>query len=223
MLKALRFIFIMEIIVRFRQTHEWLYPLAFFLVLILLFPFAITIDPTYLPSFFVGYAWLSALLASLLSIQSIFLTDMEEGYLEQLVVCAIPLPLLILIKLTAQWLVTILPFIVLMPILGNLFHLSSVAILVLMMSLILGSPILIFIGSLGAALTQGLKQAGVLLSVLILPLVLPVLIFGINLVKQASLGIAIGGPCFMLAGFTILSISLLPFAIAAALQFALED
>lgn len=223
MLKTIYFILKIELILRFRRSQEWLYPLTFFLILILLFPLAFATDEVILKKFLPGFIWIAALLSSLLSIQTLFLLDIEEGYLEQLLFNIYPLPLLILLKLIAQWLAAVLPIILLTPLLGCLFHLNYLTIVTLTISLLLGTPIFILIGGLGTALTHGLRQAGVLLSVLILPLIIPVLIFGINIVNQYDLGFSILGPCAALAGLTILCICLLPFAISMALQLGLEN
>jgi len=125
-------------------------------------------------------------------------------------------------KLAARWLATELPLIILTPLLGLMFHLSIFTISALSISLLLGTPILILLGSLGAALTLGLRQQGVLLGLLILPLALPVLIFGVTITTQAGTGLAIAGPLAFLAGLLILAITLLPWTIAATLRISLD-
>lgn len=223
MLKALWFVFYVELLLRLRRSSEWLYPLGFFLIVISLFPFALTPDPLFLQKYVPGCIWIAALLASLLSVEHVFFADMEEGNLEQLLLSQIPLPFLMLAKLSAQWIVSELPLVLLTPLLGVLFHLSLSTILILMISLLLGTPILTLLGSLGVALTLGLRQQGVLLGLLLLPLITPVLIFGVNIVQQSQAGFSIVGPLAFLAGISVFAITLLPSAIAATLRVSLDD
>jgi len=223
MLTHLCFILQIELLQKWRHPQEWLHPLAFFLMLIVLFPLTLTTDPHFLSLFFPGYLWTSALLASLLSIQTVFSSEMEEGHIEQLFFSEVPLPIILIIKLVIHWLITQLPLIMLTPLLGWLFHLSTTSIAVLCISLLLGTPILTFTSSAGVALTIGLKQQGVLLSLLILPLLIPILLFGINIVKQSEQGISILGSCAALAGIALLAVTLLPFAMTAALRFSLDE
>lgn len=223
MLKAAWFVFQIELLLLLRRSHEWLYPLGFFVIVISLFPLAFTPDPQFLQKFVPGFMWIAALLASLLSIENVFFTDVEDGNIEQLLLSQIPLTLLVLAKLSAQWLVSELPLILLTPLLGSLFHLTLPTMLALSLSLLLGTPILVLIGSLGVALTLGLRQQGVLLGLLILPLVTPVLIFGVNIVQQAQAGFSIIGPLAFLGGLCAFAITLLPWAIAATLRISLDD
>lgn len=223
MLKALGFIFYAECLVLLRRSQEWLYPLGFFLILMTLFPLAYTPDAVLLQKLMPGCVWIAALLASLLSIENVFVMEIEEGNLEQVLVSNIPLSLYIAIKLFVQWLVTQVPLILLTPLLGVLFHLSGAAIGVLCLSLLLGTPILTLIGSLGVALTLGLRQQGVLLGLLILPLVIPILIFGVNIVQQVQNGLSLIGPLVFLSGLLVFAMTLVPFAIAAGLRIGLED
>jgi heme exporter protein B len=223
MLKAALSVFYTELLLLLRRSHEWLYSLGFFIIVINLFPLAVTPDPILLQKIMPGCIWIAALLASLLSLQPLFSTDLEDGNLEQWLLSQVPLTLLMFAKLSAQWLVTELPLILLTPLLGNLFHLSEMAVFALCCSLLLGTPILLLIGSLGVALTLGLRQQGVLLSLLILPLVVPVLIFGVITVQQAQAGLSVAGPLAFLAGLSLLTITLLPWAIAATLRISLDD
>jgi len=223
MLKALWFLFRIELRLLLRRSQEWLYPLVFFLIVMTLFPIALSPQPQFLEKFIPGCVWIAALLASLLSIENIFFTDIEEGYLEQLLLSDISLALLILIKLSAQWLVTAVPLILLTPLLGVLFHLNLSVMFVLCVSLLVGTPILILIGSLGVALTLGLQQQGVLLGLLILPLLTPVLILGINIVLQMQAGLSILGPLAFLSGLCFLAITFLPWTIACTLRISLDD
>ncbi len=223
MLKAIGFIFYTEWLLLLRRSQEWLYPLGFFIIVMSLFPLAVTPDPIFLQKIVPGCIWIAALLATLLSIQSLFFTDIEEGNLEQWLLSETPLALLIFAKLSAQWLVTELPLVILTPLLGTLFHLPVTAILALCTGLLFGTPILTLIGSLGVTLTLGLRQQGVLLGLLILPLVIPVLIFGVVIVQQSQAGLSILGPLTFLAGLSFLAITFLPWAIAATLRISLDE
>src|SRR3990167_4178661 len=191
MLKKCQLIFYYELTLLLRRSQEWLYPVGFFLIIIMLFPLAFTPDPVFLQKYVPGCIWIAALLANLLTVEHIFTADMEEGFIEQLQLSGTPMTLFILSKLSAQWLVTQLPFILLTPLIGLLFHLPLMIIIVLCISLLLGTPILILIGSLGTALTLGLRQQGVLLSLLLLPLVIPILIFGVSMVQQRQANLVI--------------------------------
>lgn len=223
MLKSICFVFYIEFILLLRRSHEWLYPLGFFVIVMSLFPLAFLPDPIFLQKFMPGCVWIAALFASLLSIKNIFFTDKEDGNLEQLLLSQLPLSFIILAKLCAQWLVTELPLVILTPLLGWLFHLPISTLLALSVSLLLGTPILTLIGSFGVALTLGLRQQGALLGLLILPLVTPVLIFGVNIVQQSQAGFSVAGPLAFLAGFSVFAITLLPWAIAATLRVSMDD
>lgn len=223
MLKAAGFIFKTELLLLWRRSQEWLYPLSFFIIVISLFPLAFTPDPAFLQKYASGCIWIASLLASLLSVENVFFTDTEDGYIEQMLLSPIPLGVLMLIKLSVQWLVTQLPLILLVPVLGFLFHLPVFTTLALCLSLIVGTPILTLTGSLGVALTLGLRQQGVLLGLLIFPLVTPVLIFGVNISQQAQEGLSIAGPLAFLGGLSVLAITLLPWTIAATVRVGADD
>lgn len=223
MLKVIGHIFYSELLILLRRSHEWLYPLGFFIIMMSLFPLVFTPDPLFLQKYAPGYIWLAALLASLLAIETIFYVDLEDGHLEQLVLSPLPLPFMITAKLAAQWLITELPLILLTPLLGCLFHLTLSSVASLCLSLLLGTPILTLLGSLSVALTLGLRQAGILLGLLFLPLVTPVIIFGIAMVQQIQAGFSMIGPLAFLTGLLLLALTLLPFGIAATLRISLDD
>jgi heme exporter protein B len=223
MLKTIWYVFRTELLLLLRHSYEWLHPLGFFIIVISLFPLAFTPDPMFLQKYTPGCLWIAALLASLMSVETIFYTDMEDGNMEQLLLSPAPLSLLMLAKLGAQWVVTELPLIILTPLLGWLFHLPSEVTVALCVGLLAGTPILMLIGSLGVALTLGLRQQGVLLGLLMLPLTTPVLIFGVNIAQQAQAGFSIVGPLAFLAGLCVLSVTLLPWAIAGTLRVSLDD
>ena len=223
MLTTLWTVFYFELLLIWRRSQEWLYPITFFVIVISLFPFAFSPDPILLQTLIPGGVWLAALFASILSINTLFHADVEEGSLEQWMLSPVPLPFLTLSKLTAHWLSATLPLILLIPFIGWLFQLPTTAIVILAASLLLGTPILILLGSLGVALTLGLRQQGVMMSLLVLPLSAPVIIFGVNMVLQSQAGFSAAGPLALLAGLLVISIIGIPFATAAALRVGLDD
>jgi len=223
MLKTLIHIFYAELILLWRRSHEWIYPLGFFVIVISLFPLAFSPDPLFLEKIIPGGIWIAALLASLLSITNVFFADLEDGALEQLLLSRIPLAFILLAKFIAQWLLTQLPLILLTPLLGVLFHLSAFTIFSLCMSLLLGTPVLTLMGSFTVALTLGLRQQGALLGLIMLPLVIPVLIFGVNIVQQAQAGFAIIGPLSFLAGLSLFAMTVLPVTIAATIRVGMDE
>lgn len=206
----------------FRRSHEWLYPMSFFLIIVCIFPLAFSPDPLFLQRYIPGCVWIAALFSSLLSMESIFYAELEEGNLEQLLLSQAPLSFLLLAKFAAQWIVNELPLILLTPVIGVLFHLPFSAIVPLIAGLLIGTPILILLNSLGIALTLGLRQQGVLLGLLILPLLTPVIIFGVTIVQQSQAGFSIGAALCFFAGIALLAILLLPLAIAQALRISMD-
>ncbi|EKD71707.1 MAG: Heme exporter protein CcmB [uncultured bacterium] len=223
MLTTMWYVFRIEMLLLLRRSQEWLYPITFFLIVITLFPLAFTPDPIFLQKYLAGCVWIAALLASLLAIENIFYTDLEDGHLEQLLLSQPSLTSLMISKLIAQWIMTELPMILLTPIIGLLFHLSFVSTFTLMLALLLGTPILTLIGCFSVALTLGLRQQGVLLGLLMLPLVTPVLIFGVMISQQAQAGLNVSGPIAFLAGLCVLAITLLPWVIAVTLRMSVDE
>jgi heme exporter protein B len=165
--------------------------------------------------------WVAALLATLLSLEGMFRSDFEDGALEQMVVSPHPLSVLVLAKICAHWLTTGLPLIVLAPLLGVLLHLEPAGILTLMYTLALGTPVLSLVGAIGMALTVGLRRGGVLLSLLVLPLYIPVLIFAANAVGSAAAGLPVAGQLYFIASLLVLAVTLAPVATAAALRISM--
>lgn len=223
MLKALQQIFYFEILLLWRRAHEWLYPIVFFLIVISLLPFAYSPDPAVLRTLVPGGIWIAALFACMLSVETIFQTEKEEGTLQQWLLSSVPLPILLLTKIAVQWLCTMLPLILLTPFIALLMQLPAHAALILMLSLLVGTPILLLLGALGAALTAGFRQQGVMISLIILPLTIPVLIFGVNMVLQAEAGFSASGPLSLLAGICLLSLLAVPFAAAEAIKIGEDD
>lgn len=211
-----------EIALGMRQKGEVLTPLIFFMVVASLFPLGVGAESKLLLRMAPGVLWVSALLAAMLSLQRMFATDHADGSLEQMVLSPTPLGLLVLAKALAHFLMSGLPLVLVAPVLGLQFGLDGRALGLLMMSLLLGTPTLSLIGSIGAALTLGVRGAGVLLSLLILPLYIPVLIFGAGAVEADAAGLGVGGHFSLLAALLVLSLFFSPIATAAALRISLE-
>jgi heme exporter protein B len=196
--------------------------LAFFLIVTILVPFGVGPDAATLAPIAPGILWVGALLACLLSLDRIFATDFEDGSLELLATAPLPLEALVAVKALAHWLTTGLPLTLAAPVFGVLLNLPGPAFPWLVISLAVGTPALSMIGAFGAALTVGLKRGGLLLSLLVLPLYVPTLIFGADAVRRGGEGLAAGSPVLLLAGITLGSLALLPFAGAAALRVNLR-
>jgi heme exporter protein B len=211
-----------EIALGLRQKGEVLTPLMFFMVIASLFPLGVGAESKLLLRMAPGVLWVSALLAAMLSLQRMFATDYADGSLEQMALSPTPLALLVLSKAIAHFLLSGLPLVLMAPVLGLQFGLDSRALGILMVSLLLGTPSLSLIGSIGAALTLGVRGAGVLLSLLILPLYIPILIFGAGAVEADAAGLGIGGHLSLLAAMLVLSLFFSPMATAAALRISLE-
>lgn len=192
--------------------------LAFFLIVIVLVPFAVGPEAGLLSAIAAGVLWLGALLACLLSLDRIFALDWEDGSLDLLATAPLPLEAVAATKALAHWVTTALPLILAAPLFGVLLHLPAPGLWPLVLSLALGTPALSVIGTFGAALTVGLKRGGLLLTLLVLPLYLPTLIFGAETARRGAQGLDYGVPALLLAGITCGSIALLPFAAAAVLR-----
>ena len=211
-----------EISLAMRQKGEVLTPLMFFVVIASLFPLGVGPESALLLRMAPGVLWVSALLAAMLSLQRLFAMDYADGSLEQMVLSATPLGLLVAVKAFAHFLLSGLPLVLMAPVLGLQFGLEGRALGILMLTLLLGTPTLSLIGSIGAALTLGVRGAGVLLSLLILPLYIPVLIFGAGAVEADAAGLGIGGHLSLLAALLVLSAFFAPLATTTALRISLE-
>lgn len=205
-----------------RRRQDALVVLGFFVVVVSLFPLGVGPDPQLLRTMAPGVIWVSALLATMLSLERLFSDDYRDGTLEQLLLTPQPLSLMVLAKIIAHWLVSGLPLVLISPLLGMQLNLDAVEILVLMMALLLGTPILSLIGAIGAALTLGLRGGGVLISLLILPLYVPALVLGSGAVDAVMYGSSPAAHLSMLAALMILALLLAPWAIAAALRIMLD-
>lgn len=196
--------------------------LAFFLILAVLVPLGVGAEGGTLGRIAPGILWVGALLACLLSLDRIFALDHEDGSLDLLATSPIPLEGVVAIKALAHWLVTGLPLTLLAPALGVLLNLAPGAYGWLVLSLLLGTPTLSIVGAFGAALTVGLRRGGLLLSLLVLPLYIPTLIFGAEVVRRGADGMALGTPLALLSAISLGAAALLPFAAAAALRVNLR-
>ncbi|MFD1157994.1 heme exporter protein CcmB [Roseovarius aestuarii] len=196
--------------------------LAFFLIVVTLVPFGVGPESALLAVIASGILWLGALLACLLSLDRIFALDWEDGSLDLLATAPLPMEAIVSVKALAHWVTTGLPLVLAAPVFGLLLNLPTNGYKPLILSLILGTPALSVIGTFGAALTVGLKRGGLLLSLLVLPLYVPTLIFGAEVARRGVAGLDNGTPMLMLAGITLGVIALLPFASAAALRVNLR-
>ena len=212
-----------ELQIAMRKRAEILNPLWFFLIVITLFPLVIGPDPALLSRIAPGVAWVAALLSALLSFERLFRDDFIDGSLEQLMLNAQSLPMTALAKVIAHWLLTGLPLILLSPIAALLLSLEINIWWALVLTLLLGPPVLSSIGAIGVALTVGLRKGGVLLSLLVVPLFIPVLIFASSVLEAASLNMTYGGQLAILGAMMVSAITLSPFAIAAALRISLDN
>ncbi len=196
--------------------------LAFFLIVTILVPFSVGPDAALHAAIAPGILWLAALLACLLSLDRIFQLDFEDGSLDLLATAPIPMEGVVAVKALAHWITTGLPLTLAAPLFGVLLNLPSGGYGWLAASLALGTPALSMIGAFGAALTVGLKRGGLLLSLLVLPMYVPTLIFGTEAARRGADGLATGSPLLMVAGITAGAVALLPFAAAAAIRINLR-
>jgi len=205
-----------------RQRGVLVHHLLFSILVIVLFPLGTAADSAMLVTISPALLWIAVLLASLLSLQRLFRPDYEDGTLEQFVLSAEPLAIIALARVLAHWLLGGLVFVLISPLLAIMLGVPAAAIPVILWSLLLGTPTLGFIGAIGTALTLSLPRAGLLLSLLIFPLYVPVLIFGAGAMRAAISGLPYAGPLYFLGALLVLSLTLAPWAIAAALKISLE-
>jgi heme exporter protein B len=211
-----------DLLLAFRRRSEVLQPLIFLLVVVSLFPLGVGPGPQILGRIAVGVIWIAALLATVLSLDSLFRSDFEDGSLEQLVVSGQPLALVALAKVFAHWLVAGLPLVLLSPLLAVWMNLGEGGMAVLVISLALGTPILSLLGAIGSALTVSLRGGGQLLSLLVFPLYVPILIMATSAVTSATEGLPYQGQLGLIAAGLVAALTLAPWAIAAALKLSLE-
>lgn len=212
-----------ELKLLYRRRQELVNPLIFFLMVCTLFPLAVSPDSEQLSLLAPGIIWVAAMLASLLSLDMLFRHDFDDGTLEQTLFSAQPLFLTSLVKVGCYWLMSGLPLVIISPLLALMLFLPTEAIPVLVSSLLLGTPVLSLVGAIGAALTVSLKKGGVVISLLVLPLFMPVLIFGSSAVVAATQGLAVTGQLAWLSVLFVLAATLAPFAIALALRISVAS
>jgi heme exporter protein B len=205
-----------------RQGSDSIMVVTFFVLTVVLFPFGIGPEANILERVSAGVLMVTALLASMLSLDRLFQTDYEDGSLELLVLTPAPLGAVVAAKVVAHWLTTGLPLMVAAPVLAVLLHMNGDGFATLLLAMALGTPTLSLIGAIGAALVLGARRGGVLLSLLILPLYVPVLIFGVGAIDAAVTGLSAGPHLLILGGILAAALPLAPWATAAALRQALE-
>jgi heme exporter protein B len=195
---------------------------AFFVLTVTLFPLGVGPEPGILARIASGVIWVAALLASMLSLDRLFQADFEDGSLEQLTLSGLPVSLIVLAKIVTHWLTTGLPLLLAAPVLAVLLNMNSEGFTALLLTMLIGTPALSLIGAIGAALTLTVRRGGVLLSLLVLPLYIPVLIFGVSAIAAAVHGLNAKPHLLLLAALTMAAIPLCPWAAAAAVKLSLE-
>ena len=221
LLDALRCIVQRDLMLALRRRADVLTTLFFFVIVVSLFPLGVGPEAKLLRTMAPGVVWVAALLASMLALNRLFAGDYADGALEQLILAPQPLGLMVIAKIAAHWLTTGLPLVIVAPLLGLQFDLPAEALLILLASLLLGTPVLSLIGAVGAALTLGLRGGGALLALLVLPLYVPVLIFGAGAV-EASTGLGATAHLSLLGAFLLVALVFAPWATAVALRIAAE-
>lgn len=212
-----------ELRLAWRRWDQVLQPLLFFVIVTLLFSLASRADQTQLRIMGPGVVWVAAMLASLLALESLFRPDVEDGTMEQWVLSGQPLAWLLLVKTLAHWVLTGLPLVLMSPLMATGFAIPNDVLPLVMGSLALGTGVLAMLGAIGAALTVSLRRGNVLMALLVLPLQVPVLIFGAHAVGLAIDGISVAGPLYLLAAMLLASVCLGPFALAAAIRISVES
>jgi len=218
----MRCLFVRDLRLALRRRSDTLAAVVFFVIVASLFPLGVGPEPALLRTMAPGVVWVAALLASMLSLPRLFTDDHQDGTLEQLLLAAHPLAMLVAAKIAAQWIVSGLLLTLISPLIALQFDLPRDAVGVLFVSLLIGTPVLSLVGAIGAALTVGVRGSGVLLSLLVLPLVVPVLIFGTGAVDAVSAGLSVRGHLSLLGALLAASLGLAPWATAAALRIAAD-
>jgi len=207
-----------DLMIAFRHRDDIVNPLLFFVIVVSLFPLGVGPESTTLSRIAPGIIWVAALLATLLSLDRLFKSDYADGSLEQMLLSPHPVFILVIAKIFAHWLLTGLPLILIAPLLAVLLHLHESSYGALMLTLLLGTPVLSLLGAIGVALTVGIKKGGVLLSLLVLPLYIPVLIFATSAIDTAAMNLPYNGQLAIIAAIFFASLTLAPFAVSAALK-----
>ncbi len=211
-----------DLLLALRQGSSSLMAVAFFVIAVTLFPLGVGPEPGVLSRIAAGVIWVAALLAALLSLDRLFQADFEDGNLDLLVLSPLPLEFAVIAKCTAHWLSTALPLIVVAPVLAVLLNMEAGGFVVLIATMLAGTPALSLIGAIGAALTVGLRRGGVLMPLLVLPLYIPILIFAVSGVEAALTGMSAAPHLSLLGAVSLAALALAPWAAAAALRLALE-
>jgi len=222
MLKALLCVIRRDLLLAFRRRSDVLTTLFFFIIVASLFPLGVGPEAQLLRTMAPGILWVAALLASMLALGRLFALDYADGTLEQMVLSSEPLTVIVMGKVIAHWLVSGFPLVLLAPVLAVQFDLPAASVGVLFISLLLGTPVLSLVGAIGAALTLGVRGGGVLVALLVLPLYIPVLIFGAGAVGAEASGVGATAHLLLLGGALAGAAALTPWATAAGLRIALE-
>lgn len=205
-----------------KRRNDLLNPVMFFLIVVTLFPLGVSPDPQELTLIAAGVVWVSALLAAMLSLDNLYRADYEDGSLEQLLLSPQPLYFLVLAKNIAHWLISGLPVVLLSPVLGYMLYLPSDAYTTLVLTLLIGTPVLSLFGSIGVALTVGLGSRGLILAVIVLPLTTPVLIIGAKAVSDVVFGLSVASHYALLGAMLAFALAIAPLASAAALRISVN-
>jgi heme exporter protein B len=222
LVQAFVFLLRRDLLLAMRNRAEYAMPILFFVLVITLFPLAIGALPELLSRIAPGIVWVAALLAAMLSLDSIFRSDFDDGSLEQMLLSPHPVAVLVLAKVSAHWLVTGVPLLIAAPLLAQMLGMPEQALPTLLVTILIGTPVLSLIGAIGVALTVGLRKGGIILSLLVLPLYVPVLIFAASAIDNAAMGFDVSAQLTMLLAFLFLALSLSPWATAAALRMSVS-
>ncbi|MEW5904252.1 MAG: heme exporter protein CcmB [Pseudomonadota bacterium] len=211
-----------DLLLAMRRRADVLTTLIFFVMVVSLFPLGVGPEPDMLRKMAAGVLWVAALLSSMLSLPRMFSADYQDGTLEQMMLAPQSLSMMVLGKIVAHWMLSGLPLVLIAPVLGLQFDMAADAIFVMMLALLLGTPVLSMLGAVGAALTLGLRGGGVLVSLLVLPLTIPVLIFGAGAVDAVSGGMDATSNLSLLGAFLLFALVFSPFVAAQALRISME-
>jgi len=222
MLATLKCMVMRDLTLAMRHRSDVLTTVFFFIIVVSLFPLGVGPEAALLKEMAAGVVWVAALLASMLSLTRLFADDYNDGTLEQLLMVPQPLSLIVLGKVLAHWIISGLPLVLMSPLLGLQFGLEGDELIMLMVTLLIGTPVLSLLGAIGAALTLGLRGGGVLVSLLVLPLYIPVLIFGAGAVTASAAGMGADGHLSLMGAILLLALVLAPWASAAALRISVE-
>ncbi len=211
-----------DVLLAFRQRSEIVNPILFFLIVISLFPLGIGPEPGLLARMAPGIIWVAALLSTMLGLDKIFRDDYVDGSLEQLIISPYPLSLIVTAKIAAHWTITGLPLVILTPLFALLLNLESYALQAAVYTLLIGTPLLSLIGAIGAALTVGLQKGGILLSLLVLPLFIPVLIFATSAIDTSAMSLDYSGQLAILGAMLAVALVMAPFAVSSSLRVSVS-